>query len=91
MDKWRFNELLKKEGFRTEKDASYPTVLVNGDKSVVAATYKQIKLLANKVGYTHSFGVKRSVVETEILDDPEVVEVDESVKEYVENMPDSKE
>lgn len=69
MDKWRFKEVLKKEGYRVDKNESIPTVIVkNGEKST---TYLKIKLLANKAGYKHSFGVKESNIVTTVVDEPE--------------------
>lgn len=90
MDKARFRDILERQGYRVDKQATYPTVLVNGDKKVVADTYKAVKLLANKVGYTHTFGVKKTI-ETLVVEDLPEDTVDPAVKEYVENMPDSKE
>lgn len=69
MDKLRFKELLKKEGYRVADDAAYPTVIVEEDK--VSKTYISLKLLAKKVGYNHTFGVKKSNIKTKVVDGPE--------------------
>lgn len=68
MDKWRFKDILKKEGYKVAEDASYPTVIV--PKNDIRMTYAKIKLIANKVGYKHTFGVKAGI-ETKVVDWPE--------------------
>lgn len=67
MDKWRFVEVLRREGYKVLKDAAYPTVVASvGEKNKL---YAKVKLLANKVGYKHTFGIIESNITTTVIDD----------------------
>lgn len=67
MTKAGFVEVLKRQGYKVDKDAPYPTVYV--DKKEISRTYIAVKLLAKNVGYNHTFGVKPKKIETRIIDD----------------------
>ena len=67
MTKAGFVEVLKKQGYKVDKDAAYPTVFAK--KEEMSKTYLTIKLLANKVGYSHTFGVKPNKIETRVIAD----------------------
>lgn len=67
MTKAGFVEVLKKHGYKIDRDAAYPTVFVK--KEDISKTYVEVKLLAKSVGYNHTFGVKPNKIETRIVDD----------------------
>ena len=60
MDKSKFVEVLKKAGYQSAAiEGGKPTVfLVGATKQEVKQNYIHVGLLAKKVGYKHSFGVK---------------------------------
>ena len=60
MEKAKFVEILKKAGYGSAKiEDNKPTVtLVGADKAEVKRVYINVGLIAKKVGYKHSWGVK---------------------------------
>ena len=73
MTKAGFVETLKKAGYKAVEGDSCPTVFVKEAKDI-SSTWKNVKLLATKVGYNHSFAVKKEetgVTETKVVDFPE--------------------
>ena len=67
MDKMRFKQVLRDKGYKVSDQENYPVVLVNGGKNDISKTYMEIKLLANKVGYHHTVGV-RKMIESKVID-----------------------
>ena len=73
MTKAGFVEALKKVGYKVNEGNSCPTVLVKDSKDI-SQTWKAVKLFATKVGYNHSFAVKKEgtgVTESRVVDFPE--------------------
>jgi len=59
MTKWEFTNRLKDLGYAVDENASYPTVLLVGaSESERKQKFFEIKLLAQKLGYKHTIGVK---------------------------------
>lgn len=73
MTKAGFVETLKKAGYKVTEGDSCPTVFVKEAKDI-SKTWRDIKLFATKVGYNHSFAVKKEetgVIESRVVDFPE--------------------
>lgn len=58
MDKYGFVEFLRKVGYGADMVNGIPTVFVTTPEEV-KSVWKDVKLLATKIGYNHSFSVKR--------------------------------
>lgn len=66
MTKWQFKEYLKQHGYSVDEDANYPTILMVGASSdEIKKKFFEVKLLAQKVGYNHTIGVKNLEEENE--------------------------
>jgi len=94
MSKDRFVELLKQAGYGSvQLEKGVVRIYIVGDKKDLAQAYRDITLFARKVGYNHSFGVKllNEDIVTEEKPKIEAPAENNSVKDYVDNMPDSKE
>lgn len=87
MSKAAFEELLRREGYQVERDAAYPTVIVMEGKK--RETYNKVKLLAIKVGYNHTFGIKESNIETRVIDGPPETEIETKVVDWPEEENDA--
>lgn len=60
MDKDKFVEVLKKAGISANIENGMVTIpLVDADKAEVSSMFTRVKLIANKVGYKHSFRVTK--------------------------------
>lgn len=60
MNKEGFVEVLKKAGYPAEiENGNVSIILVGGTPEDVKKAFIGVKIIANKVGYKHSFGVKR--------------------------------
>ena len=73
MTKAGFVETLKKAGYKAVEGDSCPTVFVKEAKDI-SKTWRDIKLFATKVGYNHSFAVRKEetgVTESRVVDFPE--------------------
>ena len=59
MDKWTFKQILEREGYAVDSQATIPTVLLVGaTKEELKKKFFEVKLLAQKKGYHHTVAVK---------------------------------
>lgn len=62
MNKNEFAEYLRHCGYGADIEYGIPTVFVT-ESEEVKRVWKEVKLLSNKVGYNHSFSVKKLEVQ----------------------------